>query len=139
MVEKMTEQPMGEKKTEQPMGEKKTEQPIGEIETGAEILQKERHIIRECLIILVYLLYLASCFMALNYEEFTKKNDEKEAPRGYLWISSLVCVVIGTAFWTDIIIASIRYKVVIGGRAVNGYLLMLASLTLGSLSYTGYH
>ena len=100
--------------------------------TGAEILQKERHTIRECLFILVFFLYLASCASALNYQaDLQGKNDE--TPRGYLWISSVVCLAIGTAFWIDIIIASIRYKVPIGGPGANFYVFGVGFLALCSL------
>ena len=102
------------------------------IETGAEILQKKRHTIRECLFILVFFLYLASCASALNYQaDLQGKNDE--TPRGYLWISSVVCLAIGTAFYIDIILASIRYKVPIGGPGANFYVFGVGFLALCSL------
>lgn len=105
---------------------------MGELETGAEILQKERHTIRECLFILVFFLYLASCASALNYQaDLKQKNDE--TPRGYLWISSVVCLAIGTAFYIDIIVASIRYKVPIGGPRANFYVFGVGFLALCSL------
>lgn len=139
MEEKMTEEAMGEKKIEPPMREKKTEQPIGEIETGAEILQKERHTIRECSMILAFFLYTASLGLALNCkDDFNKKTDEVETLRDDLWISSVVCLVIGTAIWIDIIIASIRYKFPIGGPHMSVYLLGFGALAICFLTWAGY-
>lgn len=139
MEEKMTEETMGEKKIEPPMGEKKTEQPIGEIETGAEILQKKRHTIREWLMILAFFLYTASLGLALNCkDDFNKKTDEVETLRDDLWISSVVCLVIGTAIWIDIIIASIRYKFPIGGPHMSVYLLGFGALAICFLTWAGY-
>ena len=61
--------------------------------------------------ILAFFLYTASLGLALNCkDDFNKKTDEVETLRDDLWISSVVCLVIGTAIWIDIIIASIRYK-----------------------------
>lgn len=68
-----------------------TEETVGmTTETGAETLHKLGHTIREILLGLVYFLYLASMTMSSYYNADIKKNDE--APRGYLRISSAVCL-----------------------------------------------
>ena len=112
---------------------------MGELETGAEILQKERHTIREWLMILAFFLYTASLGLALNCkDDFNKKTDEVETLRDDLWISSVVCLVIGTAIWIDIIIASIRYKFPIGGPHMSVYLLGFGALAICFLTWAGY-
>ena len=84
--------------------------------------------------ILAFFLYTASLGLALNCkDDFNKKTDEVETLRDDLWISSVVCLAIGTAFYIDIIIASIRYKVPIGGPGANFYVFGVGFLALCSL------
>ncbi len=89
---------------------------MGELETGAEILQRKAHdksvgmFIHPCILPLFSLVCVGFC---LSESDLQGKNDE--TPRGYLWIQFMVVLQIGTAFYIDIIIASIRYKVPIGG------------------------
>ena len=133
----MTEQLMDEKMTEQLMGERMTEENVGMItETGAETLHKLRHRIREILFYVAFALYLASLAL-LDFQD-DLKNDEEKTPRGYLWFSSAACHVIGDAMWIDIIIASIRYKVVVENLEFNLFMFVAFIVSLDVLIRTGY-
>lgn len=89
--------------------------------------------------ILAFFLYTASLGLALNCkDDFNKKTDEVETLRDDLWIGSVVCLVIGTAIWIDIIIASIRYKFPIGGPHMSVYLLGFGALAICFLTWAGY-
>ena len=136
MEEKPTEETMGEKKIEQPMGERMTEETVGmTTETRAKTLHKLRHTIREILFCLVLYLFIASMTMSSYYNaDIKQKND----PRRYLWVSSAVCLVLGSAIWIDSIIACFRYKDKVGNFELHLIWLVAFIASLGSLTYNGY-
>lgn len=130
---------MEEKMTDETMEEKTPEEIVGmTTETGAETLHKLRQTRSEVLYFVASLLYFASLGLVLKYhDDFL--NDEVKTPRGYFWFSSAACLVIGTAMWIDIIIASTRYKVVVGDSEFNLIMLLFGIISLVLLILDGSH